>query len=114
MDILIELIKNQKHYTKKVNYLQKLNIGTKSKCEAITLTTPAEKKEEENKMTLEELRKLREFKDVVDNDHAKEIADEMYILWSKLINRQNAEEEKRMRKEKLRIAAYKASLTPKP
>ena len=30
------------------------------------------------------------------------------------MNRQNAEEEKRMRKEKLRIAAYKASLTPKP
>lgn len=28
-------------------------------------------------MTLEELRKLREFKDVVDNDHAKEIADEL-------------------------------------
>ena len=45
--------------------------------EAITLTTPAEKKEEENKMTLEELRKLREFKDVVDNNHAKEIADEL-------------------------------------
>ena len=45
---------------------------------------------------------------------AKEIADEMYILWNKLMNRQNAKEEKRMRKEKLRIAAYKASLTPKP
>ena len=28
-------------------------------------------------MTLEEVRKLREFKDVVDNDHAKEIADEL-------------------------------------
>ena len=28
-------------------------------------------------MTLEELRKLREFKDVVDNNHAKEIADEL-------------------------------------
>ena len=28
-------------------------------------------------MTREELRKLREFKDVVDNDHAKEIADEL-------------------------------------
>ena len=28
-------------------------------------------------MTLEQLRKFREFEDVVDNDHAKEIADEL-------------------------------------